>query len=64
MDHIVVVIGFARQRRLYYNLIESYLFYGINIDTGKLDYNISIPNDYTIYDLLYNELTDRIISLV
>jgi hypothetical protein len=59
-----IVMEFACQRRLYYNLIESYLFYGINVDMGNLDINISIPNDYTIYALIYDQLKDRLISLV
>ncbi|UJR17599.1 hypothetical protein I4U23_004495 [Adineta vaga] len=58
-----LVMGFARQRRIYYNIIESYLFCGINVDTGNLDLNISIPNGYAIYALIYDSKTDRLISL-
>ncbi len=57
-------MSFARQRRLYYNLINSNLFCGINVDTGKLDINIKVPNDYSIYGLVYDSIKDRLISLV
>jgi hypothetical protein len=58
-----IIMAFARQRRLYYNIIDN-LFCGINVDTGKLDINIKIQNDYSIYGIIYDSLTDRLISLV
>jgi len=58
-----IIMAFAQQRRLYYNIIDN-LFCGINVDTGKLDINITIPNDYSIYGIIYDSLTDRLISLV
>jgi hypothetical protein len=58
-----LVMGFARQRRLYYNLIDG-KFCGINVDTGKLDVNIRLTNDYMIYAIVYDEIKDRLISIV
>lgn len=63
-----LVMGFARQRRIYYNIIDSYtdsyLFCGINVDNGNLDINIKIPDDYLIYALIYDSIKDRLISIV
>jgi hypothetical protein len=59
-----LVMGFARQRRLYYNIINGNLFCGINVDTGKLDINIKLQNDYSIYAIIYDSIKDRLISLV
>ncbi|CAF1232315.1 unnamed protein product [Adineta ricciae] len=58
-----LVMGFARQRRIYYNVIEA-LFCGVNVDTGKLDVQIRMPNDYVIYALIYDPTKDRLISIV
>ncbi|CAF1033100.1 unnamed protein product [Rotaria sp. Silwood1] len=57
------VMVYASKRRLYYNVIDSTL-YGINIDTGKLDVNIRIPMDYTIYGIDYDSTNDTLIALV
>jgi hypothetical protein len=57
-------MSFARQRRLYYNLINSNLFCGINVDTEKLDINIKMLNNYLIYALINNSMKNRLISLV
>jgi hypothetical protein len=59
-----LTMAFARERRLYYNLMDSYLFCAINIDTGTLDIKIPVPNDYSIYALVYDSLKDRLLSLV
>jgi len=58
-----IIMAFAQKRRLYYNIIDN-LFCAINVDTAKLDINIQIPNDYSIYAIIYDSLTDRLISLV
>ncbi|CAF1056546.1 unnamed protein product [Didymodactylos carnosus] len=58
-----LVMVYASKRRLYYNVIES-TFYAVNIDTGKLDINIRIPNGYTIYAIDYDSVNDRLIALV
>ncbi|CAF0874769.1 unnamed protein product [Rotaria sp. Silwood1] len=58
-----IVMVYAPKRRLYYNVIESTL-YAVNIDTGELDINIQIPNDYTIYGIDYDFVNDRLIALI
>lgn len=58
-----LIMTFAQQRWIYYNIINSRL-YAINIDTGKLDINIIIPNDYSIYDIVYDQIKDRLLSIV
>ncbi|CAF2738225.1 unnamed protein product [Rotaria sp. Silwood2] len=58
-----LVMTYASKRRLYYNVIESTL-YAINVDTGNIDVNIQIPNDYLIYALDYDSINDRLIALV
>ncbi|CAF4016732.1 unnamed protein product [Rotaria sordida] len=59
-----LVMAFARERRLYYNIIESNIFCAINVDTGSLDIKMLVPNGYSIYALIYDSQTDRLISLV
>jgi hypothetical protein len=58
-----IIMTYASKRRLYYNVLES-TFYAVNIDTGKLDINIRIPNGYTIYGIDYDTINDRLIALV
>ncbi|CAF3332218.1 unnamed protein product [Rotaria socialis] len=58
-----LVMVYASKRRLYFNVIESTL-YAVNVDTGKLDINIQIPNDYIIYAIDYDYINDRLIGLV
>ncbi|CAF2094010.1 unnamed protein product [Rotaria magnacalcarata] len=58
-----LVMVYASKRRLYFNVIESTL-YAVNVDTGKLDINIQIPNDYVIYAIDYDYIKDRLIGLV
>lgn len=59
-----LVMAFARERRLYYNLINSYLFCAVNIDTGLLDVEINLPNDYSIYAIVYDSIKDQLLSIV
>lgn len=62
-----IVMVFACERRLYYNLMnwkDLNFFYGVNVDTGSLDVNITLPSDCLIYELFYDSSTDRLISLV
>ena len=58
-----IIMAYAPKRRFYYNVLES-MFYAVNIDTGKLDINIRIPNGYTIYGIDYDIVNDRLIALV
>jgi hypothetical protein len=59
-----LVMTFARQRRLFYNIMNSYLFCGVNIDNGNLDLKINIPNEYLIYAIIYDSIKDQLLSIV
>jgi hypothetical protein len=55
---------FARQRRLFYNIMDSYLFCGINIENGNLDVKINVPNEYLIYAIIYDSIKDQLLSII
>jgi hypothetical protein len=59
-----LIMTFARQRRLFYNIMNSNLFCGINIDNGNLDIQINVPNEYSIYAIVYDEIKDQLLSIV
>ena len=59
-----LVMAFARERRIYYNIMNSYLFCGINVDNGNLDVKINVPNGYSIYAIIYDSIKDQLLSIV
>ena len=59
-----LVMGFARERRIYYNIMDSYLFCGINVDNGNVDVKINVPNGYSIYAIIYDSIKDQLLSIV
>ena len=59
-----LVMTFARQRRLFYNLIDSYRFCAIDVDTGRLDVDTMIPGEYLIYAIVYDSIKDRLLTIV
>lgn len=57
-------MNFVRQHRLYYVLRDSKLIYGINVDTGNVDVDILVPKGYYLQGLVYDSITDRLLSFV
>jgi hypothetical protein len=60
--HYSLVMVFARQRRIYSNIISSSLFCGVNVDSGILDskiYNVKKTVPSFRYEWLYKSFSSE-----